>query len=53
MVVRANGSLRGPVQALEFVAVRMLQGPCPYPEMYLQDDMAVLLGSPLYVALAD
>lgn len=52
-VVRANGSLRGPVQELEFVAVRMLQGPCPYPEMYPQGDMAVLLGSPLYVALAD
>lgn len=53
MVVQANASLRGPVQALEFVAVRMLQGPCPYPEMYRQDDMAVLLGSPLYIALAD
>ncbi|MCO5971887.1 DUF7019 family protein [Actinoallomurus soli] len=52
-VVRANSALRGPVQTVEFVAKRMLYGPCPYPELYPHSDMAVLLGSPLYVALAE
>jgi hypothetical protein len=52
-IVRANSSLRGPTQVLEFVAKRMLHGPCPYPELYPEGDMAVLLGSPLYVAVAE
>jgi len=53
MVVQANSALRGPAQTVEFVAKRMLYGPCPYPELYARDDMAVLLGSPLFVALVD
>ncbi|GAA3811026.1 DUF7019 family protein [Streptomyces phyllanthi] len=52
-VVQANGVLRGPAQTVEFVAKRMLYGPCPYPELQRGGDMAVLLGSPLYVALVD
>lgn len=52
-VVRANSALRGPAQLMEFVAKRMLHGPCPYPELYPEGDMAVLLASPLYVALAE
>ncbi|MFJ5837427.1 DUF7019 family protein [Streptomyces shenzhenensis] len=52
-VVRANSQLRGPAQLVEFVAKRMLHGPCPYPELYPEREMSVLLGSPLYVALAE
>ncbi|MYS19241.1 MULTISPECIES: DUF7019 family protein [unclassified Streptomyces] len=52
-VVKANAVLRGPAQSIEFVARRLLYGPCPYPELYPVGDMAVLLGSPLYVALAE
>ncbi|QOV38187.1 hypothetical protein IM697_07290 [Streptomyces ferrugineus] len=52
-VVKANAVLRGPTQTVEFVAKRMLYGPHPYPELSLQGDMAVLLASPLYVALVD
>ncbi|MFG2606386.1 DUF7019 family protein [Streptomyces sp. NPDC048514] len=52
-VVQANSALRGPVQLVEFVAKRMLHGPHPYPELYPGQDRAVLLGSPLYVALAE
>ncbi|MER5756074.1 SAVMC3_10250 family protein [Streptomyces sp. NPDC002088] len=51
--IRANSALRGPAQRVEFVAKRMLYGPCPYPELYPGQDMAVLLGSPLFVALAE
>lgn len=52
-VVQANAVLRGPVQNIEFVAKRLVSGPCPYPELYPAGDMTVLLGSPLYVALAE
>ncbi|MCE7003763.1 hypothetical protein LWC34_13135 [Kibdelosporangium philippinense] len=52
-VHRANSRLRGPVQNVEFLAKRLLSGPSPYPELDGRDDMSVLLGSPLYVALAD
>lgn len=52
-VHQANARLRGPAQNLEFVAKRLLAGPSPYPEIDGRDDMTVLLGSPLYVALAD
>ncbi|MFF3316170.1 DUF7019 family protein [Streptomyces sp. NPDC003035] len=52
-VMRANGVLRGPAQTVEFVAKRMLHGPCPYPELVPRNDMTVLLASPLYVALVD
>ncbi|MGH3343928.1 MAG: DUF7019 family protein [Carbonactinosporaceae bacterium] len=53
IVVQANASLRGPAQTVEFVAKRLLYGPSPYPELNTRPDMAVLLGSPLYVALAE
>ncbi|MFB7507802.1 DUF7019 family protein [Streptomyces broussonetiae] len=52
-VVRANSALRGPARRLEFVAQRILHGPCPYPELYPVEERTVLLGSPLYVALAE
>lgn len=52
-VHRANSRLRGPVQNVEFLAKRLLSGPSPYPELDGRDGMTVLLGSPLYVALAD
>jgi hypothetical protein len=38
---------------VEFVARRMLSGPSPYPELDGRPDVQVLLGSPLFVALAD
>ena len=44
-VTLANAGLRGPVENVEFVAKRLLYGTV--------DDRLVLLGSPLYVALAD
>ncbi|MFE7632959.1 DUF7019 family protein [Kitasatospora sp. NPDC057518] len=49
----AGRLLRGPRQTVEFVARRLLTGPSPYPELDAGPDMRVLLGSPLYVALAD
>ncbi|MFB7369481.1 SAVMC3_10250 family protein [Streptomyces sp. NPDC056222] len=52
-VMRANAALRGPAQTVEFLAKRLLHGPCPYPELAPRDDMTVLLASPLYVALVD
>jgi len=48
-----HGRLRGPAQNVEFIAKRLLSGPSPYPELDGRDGMTVLLGSPLYVALAD
>jgi hypothetical protein len=44
-VTLANAGLRGPLENVEFVAKRLLHGTV--------DDRLVLLGSPLYVALAD
>ncbi|MGH3940904.1 MAG: DUF7019 family protein [Pseudonocardiaceae bacterium] len=52
-VHQAGARLRGPAQNVEFIAKRLLQGPSPYPELDGREDMTVLLGSPLYVALAD
>ncbi|MGC7097439.1 DUF7019 family protein [Amycolatopsis lurida] len=52
VVLRANAGLRGPAQNVEFVAKRLMQGTSPYPEPN-QKEMTVLLGSPLYVAMAD
>lgn len=52
-VVQANASLRGPAQTVEFVAKRLLHGPSPYPELNTGPDVAVLLASPLYVALVE
>ncbi|MGW3465844.1 DUF7019 family protein [Streptomyces olivaceoviridis] len=49
----AGRLLRGPRQQVEFVARRLLSGPSPYPELDARPGMRVLLGSPLYVALAD
>ncbi|WP_329558554.1 SAVMC3_10250 family protein [Streptomyces uncialis] len=50
-VAQANSTLRGPAQHVEFLAKRLLSGPSPYPELH--GDRTVLLGTPLYVALAD
>ncbi|MFE9695137.1 DUF7019 family protein [Micromonospora sp. NPDC005806] len=52
-VRQATARLRGPAQNLEFVAKRLLYGPSPDPEQDPHPNMSVLLGSPLYVALAD
>ncbi|KMS79449.1 MULTISPECIES: DUF7019 family protein [Streptomyces] len=49
----AGRLLRGPRQPVEFVARRLLAGPSPYPELDARPGMRVLLGSPLYVAMAD
>ncbi|KIF67035.1 hypothetical protein HY68_35270 [Streptomyces sp. AcH 505] len=49
----AGRLLRGRPQTVEFVARRLLTGPSPYPELDARPGMRVLLGSPLYVALAD
>lgn len=48
-----NRLLRGAEQEVEFLAKRLLHGPSPYPELDTHDGMTVLLGSPLFVALAD
>jgi hypothetical protein len=52
-VYLANRQLRGAEQNVEFLAKRLLHGPSPYPELDANDGMTVLLGSPLFVALAD
>lgn len=52
-VHHATAQLRGPAQNVEFIAKRLLCGPSPYPESDAGNDMVVLLGSPLYVALVD
>jgi hypothetical protein len=49
----ANRLLRGAEQDVEFLAKRLLHGSSPYPELDARDGMTVLLGSPLFVALAD
>jgi hypothetical protein len=46
VVHAATTGLRGPAQNMEFIAKRLLHGPGP-------NGSTVLLGSPLYVALAD
>lgn len=48
----ANRQLRGVEQEVEFVARRLSHGPSPYPELDVHEGMTVLLGSPLFVALA-
>lgn len=50
---QAHRRLRGVEQELEFLAKRLQHGPSPYPELDPRDGMRVLLGSPLFVALAD
>ncbi|WP_405867854.1 DUF7019 family protein [Streptomyces sp. NBC_00005] len=52
-VHRANRMMRGTDQEVEFLAKRLLHGPSPYPELDAHHGMTVLLGSPLFVALAD
>jgi hypothetical protein len=49
----ATSGLAGPTQGLEFVAKRLLHGPSPFPQRDAHDDMLVVLGSPLYVAMVD
>ncbi|MCC8340592.1 hypothetical protein LMJ38_32330 [Streptomyces sp. R1] len=48
-VREATDGLRGPAQTLDFVARRLLHGPDPDG----RDGATVVLGTPLYVALAD
>lgn len=48
----ANRLMRGAEQEVEFLAKRLAHGPSPYPELDARDGTAVLLGSPLFVALA-
>jgi hypothetical protein len=47
-VQSAHQRLRGPVENVEFIAKRLLHGPNPDG-----DGRSILLGSPLYIALAD
>ncbi|GAA3436917.1 DUF7019 family protein [Kutzneria kofuensis] len=49
----ANRNLRGDEQEVEFVAKRLRHGPSPYPELDGGKAVSVLVGSPLFVALAD
>ncbi|MFI6097020.1 DUF7019 family protein [Lentzea sp. NPDC051213] len=49
----ANRTVRGAEQELEFVAKRLAHGPSPYPELDPKPGMKVLLGSPIFVALAE
>jgi hypothetical protein len=49
----ANRNLRGDEQEMEFVAKRLRHGPSPYPELDGGRSVHVLVGSPLFVALAD
>jgi hypothetical protein len=51
-VYLANRQLRGVEQEVEFLARRLSHGPSPYHELDAHEGMAVLLGSPLFVALA-
>lgn len=50
-----NVSMRmfGAKQEVEFLAKRLLHGPNPYPRIDAHNRMMVLLGTPLFVALAD
>lgn len=52
-VHRGVRRLPGPSQTIEFIAKRLLRGPSPFPESDPSEDMSVLLGSPIYAALAD
>ncbi|MEU0531248.1 DUF7019 family protein [Amycolatopsis tolypomycina] len=49
----AHRNGRGDEQELEFVAKRLRHGPSPYPELDAGRPVQVLVGSPLFVALAD
>ncbi|GAA4616078.1 DUF7019 family protein [Saccharopolyspora hordei] len=52
-VCRAVRDLRAPAQNVEFLAKRLLHGPCPGGDTGPCGGRSVLLGSPVYVALAD
>jgi hypothetical protein len=52
-VYLASRQLAGAEQDVEFLAKRLLYEPSPFPELDARDGMTVLLGSPLFVALAD
>lgn len=49
----ANRNMRGDEQELEFIAKRLRHGLSPYPELDGGRSVNVLVGSPLFVALAD
>ncbi len=49
----ATTGMTGPAQTVEFVARRLMQGESPYPHRDSRSGMVVLLGTPLYVALAE
>jgi hypothetical protein len=49
----ANRNARGDEQEVEFIAKRLRHGPSPYPELDRGRSVNVLVGSPLFVALAD
>lgn len=49
----ANRQLRGDEQELEFIAKRLRHGPSPYPELDRGRAVNVVVGSPLFVALAE
>ena len=49
----ANRNLRADQQEVEFIAKRLAHGPSPYPELDGGKALTVLVGSPLFVALAE
>jgi hypothetical protein len=49
----AQKNARGDEQEVEFIAKRLRHGPSPYPELDGGRSVSVLVGSPLFVALAD
>jgi hypothetical protein len=49
----AHRQMRGDEQEVEFIAKRLRHGPSPYPELDGGRSVNVLVGSPLFVALAD
>jgi hypothetical protein len=49
----AQRNARGDEQEVEFIAKRLRHGPSPYPELDGGRSLRVLVGSPLFVALAD
>jgi len=49
----AQRNARGDEQEVEFIAKRLRHGPSPYPELDGGRSVHVLVGSPLFVALAD
>lgn len=54
-VMRQTWEMRGPKQQVEFLAKTLLQGPLAYPfhSSYEATQSYVVLGTPIYVAIAD